>query len=430
MLSRGPLPTAPVQPMPESTSVQLIFDEVLEQRIRGSIGNDAGVEVAQAALRSGSHAFPDVVQANFLDVLAAQSTENSKLHGGVVADSEEVTAEDETPSAPGPCDGEISSDAGVVDMFDDGDPVVETAVMQEAAIGTELAAPKESAQDPLPLAGLAAKAQEVLSAPPAQQVDDASRPSILDGSKATDQIAAFVAPLGRSAQSPLAAELARLAQTAPGAVSPVAEPPVPGPVAITARAEPPGPSQSSGLAVAGLAPFGPVLTGSEGKSAGLQPDAFAIPVANVSLGSPQASSTVVQNAGQTIALTTNSWIAPMVSGPVLSLFDAAGGRMVIDIAPEELGRLTITLTVQGETAIVRFQTETPEAARILADAERHLSAELAKFGMALAGHDATPGRKQSGDHAAHHADRSDAPYDPANLDAKPVTSKTIVNLIA
>lgn len=139
---------------------------------------------------------------------------------------------------------------------------------------------------------------------------------------------------------------------------------------------------------------------------------------------------IVQSTSPAIPMHGPNWISPMVSGPVVSLLDAAGGRMVIDIAPEELGRLTISLTVQGDTAIVRFQTDTPEAARILADAERQLSSELARFGMTLAGHDATPDRNQSGGRAAHHSGQPGMSDDLPGLSTNPAVAASLVNIIA
>ena len=67
--------------------------------------------------------------------------------------------------------------------------------------------------------------------------------------------------------------------------------------------------------------------------------------------------------------------------------------MVLDLAPDDLGRMTVTVQVQGDAISVRFQTETPEAARLLAEGERQLAAELARLGMTLAGHDASADRR-------------------------------------
>ena len=97
-----------------------------------------------------------------------------------------------------------------------------------------------------------------------------------------------------------------------------------------------------------------------------------------------------------VPMTSPNWPAAVVAGPVVALLDAANNTMVLDIAPEELGKLTISLSVQGDVATVRFQAETPEAARLLAEAEKHLANDLARIGMSLAGHEATSDRRQSG----------------------------------
>lgn len=92
-------------------------------------------------------------------------------------------------------------------------------------------------------------------------------------------------------------------------------------------------------------------------------------------------------------LTQPNWPVALASGPVVALLDLAGGSMVLDLAPDDLGRMTVTLQVQGDAISVRFQTETPEAARLLAEGERQLAAELARLGMTLAGHDASADRR-------------------------------------
>lgn len=162
----------------------------------------------------------------------------------------------------------------------------------------------------------------------------------------------------------------------------------------------------------------------------LQTNALGIAAPTTPQQGTAALGQIVQSASPAIPMHGPNWVSPMVSGPVVSLFDAAGGRMVIDIAPEELGRLTISLTVQGDTAIVRFQTDTPEAARILVDAERQLSSELARFGMTLAEHDATPDRKQSGGRAAHHSGQPGMSDELPDLATNPAVAASLVNIIA
>ncbi len=131
-----------------------------------------------------------------------------------------------------------------------------------------------------------------------------------------------------------------------------------------------------------------------------------------------------------VAMQAPNWPAALVSGPVVSLLDAAGGRMVLDIAPEELGRLTITLSVQGDTASVRFLAETPEAARLLADAERQLASELARFGMSLAGHETTTDRQQAGTGGGAAGLPDGDGDDMPDLAEVPEPGSRLVNLIA
>jgi hypothetical protein len=132
----------------------------------------------------------------------------------------------------------------------------------------------------------------------------------------------------------------------------------------------------------------------------------------------------------TVPMHQPDWPEGLVSGPISALLDAAGGDMVLDITPEDLGRMTISLSVQGDMATVRILTETPEAARLLLEAERQLANELARFGMSLAGHEASADRHGPGPQAwagrgagSAGADLPDAAI-PVPLNAR------LVNLIA
>jgi hypothetical protein len=131
-----------------------------------------------------------------------------------------------------------------------------------------------------------------------------------------------------------------------------------------------------------------------------------------------------------VPMTSPNWPAAVVAGPVMALVDAANGSMVLDIAPDELGKLTISLSVQGDVATVRFQAETPEAARILADAERHLAAELARFGMSLAGHEATSDRRQSGGRGGARKPLGHEPATGAEFAPPRAVPVRLVNLLA
>jgi len=132
----------------------------------------------------------------------------------------------------------------------------------------------------------------------------------------------------------------------------------------------------------------------------------------------------------TVPLYAPDWPEGLVSGPISALLDAAGGSMVLDITPEELGRMTISLTVQGESATVRILTETPEAARLLSEAERQLASELARFGMSLAGHEASADRRGSGAQGARGRGAGHSGADIPDPAPSVPGSVRLVNLIA
>ncbi len=164
----------------------------------------------------------------------------------------------------------------------------------------------------------------------------------------------------------------------------------------------------------------------DGRAAHAQTPAPVTPA----IASAAAPAPVVQPAlaQPPVPMQAANWPAAVVAGPVVALLDAAGGSMVLNIVPEELGRLIISLSIQGDTVTVRFQAETPEAARLLLDAERHLAVELARFGMTLAGHDATADRRQPDTRAWHGAGQGGDPSDPPA--PMPVPATRLVNLIA
>jgi len=183
----------------------------------------------------------------------------------------------------------------------------------------------------------------------------------------------------------------------------------------------PGPHMPNPVAGADAQTPGPDGTAAHGPT----PAPVTPAIAGASAPAPVVQSA---QASPPVPMQVANWPAAVVAGPVVALLDAAGGSMVLDIAPEELGRLVISLSVQGDTATVRFQAETPEAARLLLDAERQLAAELARFGMTLAGHEATADRRppdtRAGQGAGQGGDASDPPA------ATPVPATRLVNLIA
>lgn len=104
--------------------------------------------------------------------------------------------------------------------------------------------------------------------------------------------------------------------------------------------------------------------------------------------------------------------------------------MTLEMSPEDLGALLITLTLEGDSASVQIQTETPEAARLLADAERNLAQDFARQGVTLSSHDAQAGRR--GDQPGRSPGQS-ARLSGPDQDSPPaahMSLRGIINLIA
>jgi flagellar hook-length control protein FliK len=120
------------------------------------------------------------------------------------------------------------------------------------------------------------------------------------------------------------------------------------------------------------------------------------------------------------------WPQTVVSATLASL-TPDGGTMTLELAPDELGALLITLTLDGDSASVQVQTETPEAARLLTEAERQLAQDFARQGVTLSSHDAQTGRR--GDPGPGASDPTDDP-DPSADPAVPMHPMGIINLIA
>lgn len=75
------------------------------------------------------------------------------------------------------------------------------------------------------------------------------------------------------------------------------------------------------------------------------------------------------------------------------------GQIELDLTPEHLGRLKIRLDmVEGQT-MVRFVTETPEAARLIQQNEHRLSETLSRAGLSLGGQE-TASRDPQGERQA------------------------------
>lgn len=394
-LARGPAATAPSQVVLDDIAAPISFVSVLEEMTDACQALRTGPDVEQVPLREGVLSPSEPVLEGIVDVLDAQSQDDVAVTAPRWAVAEPPVSEmpqmtsflAQPDKAAVPLDALLDSEltesddkaaqpADAVEIAQH-EPPAEAQIVTIAATG-----PQDTSAEPL-----------MPRAKPDAQV------SVAVERRDTDMTTTRPDTPARPSDPPVTTEQARGAQTVPGAASTQAS--VPNlaegatgnlQAALSAVATPNGPA---GI----VAPSGPA---------------------------PQSGLTL----GSALALQGNTWVAPVVAGPVVSLLDAAGGRMVIDIAPEELGRLTISLTVQGDSAVVRFQTETPEAARILAEAERQLASELARFGMVLAGQEATPDRKHSGGHTARQADTPGQSDDQLSAAGKPAVLTTLVNLIA
>jgi flagellar hook-length control protein FliK len=130
-------------------------------------------------------------------------------------------------------------------------------------------------------------------------------------------------------------------------------------------------------------------------------------------------------------MTQADWPATVASVS-LNALTPDGGTLILEMSPEDLGRLRVTLTIEGDTASVRFQTETPEAARLLSDAEKQLSAEFARSGVTLTGHEARSDTSAGGKGTPF--DRNTDQTGPTDADAQsdslPLPRAGVINLIA
>ena len=184
---------------------------------------------------------------------------------------------------------------------------------------------------------------------------------------------------------------------------------------------------------------GRVQTGASGAAAATPalPDAPAQTAAQASptpVASPEPSARAAAVPGSAstppLVMTQRAdWPQTVVSA-TLSTLTPDGGTMILELAPEELGALTITLTLEGDTATVSIQTETQDAARALNEAERELVQDFARHGVTLSAHDAQTGRRSDPrpdpPGSSGHATEDDANSDPAVQ----LPPQGILNLIA
>lgn len=87
---------------------------------------------------------------------------------------------------------------------------------------------------------------------------------------------------------------------------------------------------------------------------------------------------------------------------------ADGQQIELELRPDRLGALKITLEIVDGQAQVRFVTETPDAARLIQQNEHRLSESLSRAGLGLGGHESTSRDAQQqgqGDRSGRNAPR-------------------------
>ncbi len=255
---------------------------------------------------------------------------------------------------------------------------------------------------------------------PAQDLAPAQRKVI-----APDAVAIPAAmPTGAAAPPPVAAPVAQAAtpgnDAAPleAAIRPAAPAPVSG------HGGPDGTPQAQHSAGSAAPPAAIPAPG--------LPDSPAAPgPAPVPLAEPvqQAGTLSAVPAAPVAMMDRADWPQTVVTATLAGL-SPDGGTMTMEISPQELGALRITLTLEGDSASVRIETATPEAARLLNEAERQLSQDFARQGVTLAAHDAQNGRR--GDSGAHTPDLPTPAggEDPSSNPVALLRPLGIINLIA
>lgn len=218
-----------------------------------------------------------------------------------------------------------------------------------------------------------------------------------------------------------------MAQDAPDTPAPAAALEV-GPEGATA--------QPAGLRTAAPDPGGelPVpQAGATGQAAPVPVAGFALPVQSGAVGEAAAASAqglaAAQGPAMPIDVRQADWTARMADAVQARLLPD-GGTMELALNPADLGRIEITLRLDGDRAEVAFRTETPETARLLAEGERRLADELARQGLTLTQHQAqAQGRgRQSGADAPSAPARSEP--EAGSVTAAPGPLPGLVNLIA
>lgn len=150
--------------------------------------------------------------------------------------------------------------------------------------------------------------------------------------------------------------------------------------------------------------------------------------------SAQAMSQPALPAQAPVAMDRPGW-ETAIAERIAAELSGDGQQIDLELAPEHLGRLKITLEVTDGQAQVRFVTETPEAARLIQQGEARLSESLSRNGLSLGGHDTASRDPQGGDRSGGRAPRGTEMFfersaDPRPGQTGPRGTSGLVNLMA
>lgn len=148
----------------------------------------------------------------------------------------------------------------------------------------------------------------------------------------------------------------------------------------------------------------------------------------------------LRGALQTVSVQNPDWPAE-AARLTLAELTPEGGTMEIELTPGALGRLRISVTIDGDAARVTILTETPEAAMVLTEAEPQLASEFSRAGVTLEASenraDPLEGQRNEakGDPRGHGAKdsighRAGSPYAAEPEPATPLPVSGLLNLIA
>ena len=158
------------------------------------------------------------------------------------------------------------------------------------------------------------------------------------------------------------------------------------------------------------------------------------PVAQGAAPAPQVTAAATAPMGQPVATDRPGWEGA-IAERIAAELSGDGQQIDLELAPEHLGRLKITLEVTDGQAQVRFVTETPDAARLIQQGEARLSESLARNGLSLGGHDAASRDAQGGDRSGGRAPRGAEMFFERSAEPRPGQSgqraaSGLVNLMA